>query len=556
MLAEPLKKAQKFITSGNLDKAESLCTKILKKDPLQTDALHLLGIIALNKKHFGTAIQSFSKALKVGPNHAANCYNLGVAYSSNGQSDLAVEYLKKATELRPDMACAHRDLCAALKEAGDFEQAVQFGRTAVTLTPEDPGANYNLAAALHEWRDFDAAFKYYKRADALLPNNPAILFDLAQVYLGRGETDLARECFHRVIEIYPKEIESYRQLMRLTSYKTPDHQDIARIKALENEAWLSDNDRTAVYFMLSKAYRDCGLHDEAFAYAMKGNKIQDRMHQFDPDEFADYISALIEFYTPERISELSKLGHTSSSPIFIVGTPRSGTTLTEQILCCHREVFGAGELDWVPRCVNALPDYLESSKEYPVCVGNMTHNAAATLASKYLRYLHSLASDEPRITDKMPGNFLHLGFIHMLFPNAQIIHCQREPRDACISMFLEYFPGVVSYSYDLYKLGAYYSQYLRIMKHWRSVLPEGTMLELNYESMVQNQEAETRGLLAFLDLQWDEACLTFHKKKRRVFTASHLQVTQPLYSSSVGRWKIYHKHLQPLEEGFKYQAKH
>ena len=134
-----------------------------------------------------------------------------------------------------------------------------------------------------------------------------------------------------------------------------------------------------------------------------------------------------------------------------------------------------------------------------------------------------------------------------------IIHCQREPRDACISMFLEYFPGVISYSYDLYKLGAYYSEYLRLMEHWRSVLPEGTMMELQYETMVEKQEEETRRMLAFLNLEWNEACLSFHKKKRRVFTASHLQVTKPLYSSSVQRWKKYQKYLQPLEDGFNYQ---
>ena len=556
MIAESLKKAQKFIASGNLAKAESLCTKILKKDPQQVDALHLLGIIALNKNQFEKAIQIFGRVLQITPNHAVNCYNLGIAYSANGQSDLAVKHLQTAIKLQPDMACAHRDLCAALKDCGNFERAVQAGRTAVTLAPKDPGANYNLAAALHEWRDFEAAFEYYKQADRLAPGNPTILFDLAQVYLGRGETDAARDCFRQVIKRYPREIESHRQLMRLSSYETPDHEDIARIKAMENETWLSNNDRTAIYFMLSKAYKDCGLYDEAFAYALKGNRIQDQEHQFNPDEFADYISALINFYTPERISELSKLGHQTKTPIFIVGTPRSGTTLTEQILCSHQDVFGAGELDWVTRCVNALPDYLESSKDYPACAENMTEKAAADLGSKYLRYLNSLASGQPRITDKMPGNFLHLGFIHILFPNAHIIHCQREPRDACISMFLEYFPGVVSYSYDLYKLGAYYSQYLRLMEHWWSVLPEDAMLELEYESMVQNQEAETRRLLAFLDLEWDEACLAFHKKKRRVFTASHLQVTQPLYSSSVGRWKIYQKHLQPLEEGFKYLPRH
>lgn len=553
MNLEPLKKAQKFINAGKLDKAEALCAKIIKRDPRQVDALQLLGVIALNKQQFNKAIQAFSQIIKIRSNNSTDYYNLGLAFHGNKQNEQAVEHLKKAIELQPNMACAYRDLCAALKDSNDYEQAIIAGRKAVNLTPQDPGANYSLASALHEWRNFEEAFEYYLKADKLAPNNPAVLFDLGQVYLGRGEKDKARNCFQRVIKIYPKEIESHRQLMRLTKYKDPDHEDIRRVKALEKETQLTVNERTAIYFMLSKAYQDCGLFDEAFNYAQKGNALQDQVHNYNPDVFAEYISSLIDFYTPERIHELSKLGNTSDTPIFIVGTPRSGTTLTEQILCCKQDVFGAGELDWVPRCVNALPGYLKSSSDYPACTSDMTKEAAADLSSKYLRYVNSLASGEPRVTDKIPGNFLHLGFIHILFPNAKIIHCQREPRDACISMFLEYFPGVVSYSYDLYKLGAYYSQYLRLMQHWQSVLPESTMLELQYESMVENQEVETRRLLDFLGLEWDEACLDFHKKKRRVFTASHLQVTKPLYSSSVGRWKKYEKHLAPLERGFNYQ---
>ena len=555
MIVESLKKAQKLIASGNLEKAALLCSKILKRDPHQTAALHLLGIIALNKQQFDNAIQTFNQIIKTIPDSASDHYNLGLAYHAKGKSEPAVKHLKKATELQPNLACAYRDLCAALKDINDFEQAVKAGRKAVSLIPKDPLANYNLAVALHEWRDFEGAFQYYQNADRLAPDNPRILFDLGQAYQGRGDKDNAKACFRRVIELYPKEIEAYRQLMSLNKYHDPDHEDIRRVKEFEKETWLSDDDRTAVYFMLSKACQDCSLFDDAFSYAQKGNVIQNQKHQFNPDEFADYISALIDFFTEERISKLSKLGSTSNTPVFIVGTPRSGTTLVEQILCCHQDVFGAGELNWIPRCINALPGYLKSAKGYPACAENMIADEVADLTAKYSRYLNSLASGEPRITDKMPGNFLHLGFIHILFPNARIIHCRREPRDACISMFLEYFPDGVSYSYDLYNLGAYYSQYQRLMEHWCSVLPEGTMLELEYESLVQNQEVETRRLLTFLDLEWDEACMAFHKKKRRIYTASQLQVTKPLYSSSVQRWKTYQKHLKPLEKGFSYQPK-
>lgn len=554
MLVDTFRKAQKLIASGKLDKAAALCKKSIKQDPNQLDVLHLLGIIALNKKQFDEAIKYFGKVLKTRPDHAVSHYNLGLAYRGSREKVLAVKHLKKATELQPDMAAAYTDLCAALIDIKEAEQAVAIGHMATNLTPQDPAANFNLGEALHEWRNFEDSFKYYQTANKQAPDDPTILFKLGNAYQGRGDSEKAMVCFRRIIELYPKEITAQCQLMGLNKYQDPNHEDIRHIKSLENKTGLSDDERTAIYFTLSKAYQNCNLLDDAFNYAQKGNQLQDKLRQFNPDEFADQISALINFYTPAKISELSKLGNLTNTPIFIVGTPRSGTTLTEQILCCHQDIFGAGELNWVSRCINALPGYLESSSNYPACVSDLTEKAVAELAPKYLSYLDSLASGEPRITDKMPDNFRHLGFIHTLFPNAKIIHCQREPRDASISMFLHHFPDGISYSCDLYKLGAYYSQYLRLMDHWRSVLPKGTMIEVKYESMVQNQETETRRLLAFLDLEWDETCLAFHKKKRRVFTASHDQVTKPLYSSSVERWKTYQKHLQPLEDGFNYQA--
>jgi len=555
MTTVALKKIQKLLAAGRLDQADQLCKKVLKRNPLQVDALHIQGIIALNRKHFDTAIQSLKKSLKINHNSAANHYNLSLAYHGNGKIDLALQHLRKTIELQPDMVYAHRDLCGILNELNDFERAIQAGMVAVKLAPQDASVNYTLATSLQGWRDFEGSFKYYQRANELLPDNPAILLSLAQTHLGRGETETAKKLFKRVIELHPKETEPYRQLMRLKKYDSPDHEDIRRIKAMQKEPWLTDDNRTAIYFMLSKAYKDCGLHDEAFDYAIQGNAIQDKKHRFDPDEFSDYITSLINYFTPERMKCLRQLGNDTNKPVFIVGTPRSGTTLTEQILCSHPDVFGAGELNWVSHCIDVLPSQLSSAQSYPTCLNDMTKSGTSELALKFLKYLELLASGEDRVTDKMPANFLHLGFINILFPNARIIHCQRDPRDACISMFFEYFPGVVTYSYDLYKLGAYYSQYLRLMDHWRTILPEGAMLEIEYESIVQNQEEETRRMLSFLELEWDEACLSFHEKKRRVFTASHLQVKKPLYSSSIDRWKKYQKHLQPLEDGFNSQPR-
>lgn len=547
-----ISKIQKLVNSGNFNSALSKCEKALVKTPHSPELLQLYGVICLNTRQFHSAVPPLKRVTTYNPNHAASQYNLGLAYHGTGEQLLAAKHFRKALQLNPELACAYRDLCAVLNDLKQFEGAVEAGKAAVKHSPYDAGSHYNLAAAFHGWRNFDASFSHYKEANRLQPDNPAILFDLAQVYLGRGEKNKAQRLFERVIELHPRQIESYRQLMRLKTYNSTDHEDVRKIRSFLDNKQLTSDEHTAILFILSKVYRDCGNFDEAFQYASEGNSIQDEIHSFNPEDFSKYVSILIEFFTPERIEKLSRLGHKTHMPIFIVGTPRSGTTLTEQILCSHPSVFGAGELEWVSACADSLNDFTNSSQSYPSCLLELSEHQADKLASKYIDYICSLSSGEPYVTDKMPANFLNIGLIHCLFPNARIIHCKREPRDACISMYLEYFPGVVPYSYDLYKLGAYYSQYQRLMEHWQSVIPTTSMTDLSYEDMINDHENQTRRLLEFLNLEWNESCLDFHKKQRRVFTASHLQVTQPIYSSSCGRWKQYAKFLQPLEDGFKY----
>jgi len=547
-----LQKAQTLITSGKFEKAESLCRKILKQDPHQPDALHLSGFIALQRKHYVRAIQAYEKALALKANEPNYHYNLGLAHLRSLQFDAAVTHLQKTVELQPELACAYSDLCLALTRAGNIESAIDAGRKAVSLLPEDAAAHNNLALAYDAWRDFEASFEHYLKAAELLPDRPSVQFDLGNVYVGRGDLEAARQCFRKVIQLQPNQLEAYGNLVRITKYSSPEHKDAHQLKAFLDQAQLSDDDRTTALFSLGKIYQDCSRYDEAFDYFQSGNQLQDKKHRFDPAKAAQVVSLLVDGCSSELFTEKRTIGNATETPVFVVGTPRSGTTLTEQILSSHPDVFGAGELHWVQEASSGLQEYLKTLTPYPRCLGELTAGAINELALKYLSYTHSLASGERRIVDKMPGNFVHLGLIHCLFPNARIIHCRREPRDACISMFCNYFPSGVPYSYDLYKLGAFYSQYERAMEHWRKVLPADALMEIDYESLVQNQEMESRRLVDFIRLEWHEDCLAFYKQKRRVNTASDTQVTRPMYSSSIGRWKHYEKHLQPLEEGFGY----
>ena len=398
--------------------------------------------------------------------------------------------------------------------------------------------------------DFETALHHYQQAAQLLPDHPSILYHLGNAYASRGDIGLARHCYLRVIDLCPNQVEPCTALVHVTDYTTTDHEDIYRLKTLSNQDCLNDENRTAIFFALAKVYQECGQYDEAFGYFEQGNQLQDNKYQYAPEEIADYVSSVINFCSRTLLAEKRRLGNSSEAPVFIVGMPRSGTTLVEQILSCHPEVFAGGELSWFGVMANALPDYLQTRTPYPDCLGLLTRKNVDDLASKYLYYIRTLAGKERMIIDKMPQNFLLLGLINILFPNARIIHCRRDPRDACVSLYCNWFPGGLAFSYNLYKLGAYYAQYQRIMAHWRTVLPAGQMMEVDYECMVNNQEAESRRLVEFLGLDWHDACLDFHNKKRRVYTSSSLQVTKPMYSSSIGRWRAYAKYLQPLEHGF------
>lgn len=547
-----LQKAQKLINSGKLDKAASLCAKILETEPRQPDALHLIGLIALRKGHHDRAVRVISQAVKSRPNNALFHYNLGLAHQRTFQFDQAIRCFQQAIRLKPDLGDAYSDLCLVLRESGDIEKAIEAGKRALMLMPESPAAHYNLGIAYEAWKDFEAGLKHYKEAARLLPNHADIQFDLGCAYLGLGDTSNARRCFRKVTDLDPGRFEPYRHLARITDYTSPDHEDVSRLRNLLGRDGLKDDDRSELFFTLGKIYQDCSLYDDAFSCFRQGNELQDDKLRFDEEALIRDVTSVINFCTRDMFGDKHLPGNPSKTPVFIVGTPRSGTTLTEQILSSHSEVFGAGELDWFARVENAMPGYLDASTPYPECMRALKEEHIGELTRKYLQYGHSLASGHRKIIDKMPGNFMRLGLIHLFFPEAKIIHCRREPRDACISMYCQLFPGRLPYSYDLFKLGVYYAQYQRIMAHWRSVLPAGSMIEVDYESMVLDQETESRRLVEFLGLEWDDACLSFYKQNRLVQTASNLQVRKPVYSDSVGRWKNYRKYLAQLEKGFQY----
>jgi hypothetical protein len=271
---------------------------------------------------------------------------------------------------------------------------------------------------------------------------------------------------------------------------------------------------------------------------------------FDPWLHRLEMDALMNIYSPEFMARMPRASIRSERPVFIVGMVRSGTSLVEQILASHPAVYGAGELPDIIQTVLSLHTVLGTEQHYPQCLSKLTQEKTDWLAQQYLGHLASLSPDAARVIDKMPGNFMHLGFIELLFPGARIIHCMRDPLDTCLSAYFQDFSRTHQYSYDLSNLGAFYREYLRVMQHWREVL-KLPMLEVRYEELVANQEAVTRRMVEFCGLEWDERCMQFHKAKRYVATASYDQVRQPLYNKSAGRWKHYERFLEPLRKGLR-----
>jgi hypothetical protein len=326
--------------------------------------------------------------------------------------------------------------------------------------------------------------------------------------------------------------------------------DLERMKLILATQKLPLADASQLNFAIANIRNRAGAPDEAFEYFRKGNALRRQLfHEeggaFFPEKNRAWVDDMIKTCTPEFFQRVRGFGLDTDVPIFIVGMPRSGTSLVEQILSSHPTVFGCGELTDIADLADSLPGRMNSTEGFHACLAKIDKGVTRDIANTYLSKVQQLASRPvARTTDKMPGNCMQLGFLTTLFPRAKILHTSRHPLDTCISCFFQYFRGL-PYTWDLEDLGHFYSQYLKLMEHWRKVLPVPIM-EVRNEELVEDPEGMTRRLLEFCGLEWDPHCLNFHENTRAVRTVSLVQVRKPIFKSSVGRWRRYEKHLQPL----------
>jgi len=452
----------------------------------------------------------------------------------------AVAAFEKVLALRPDFVGALNNMGSALYKLGRPELALRYYERAAALAPGNASAQYNCATALVALQRHEEAALRYKKALAINPNYAQAHAGLGNTHFYRGAVDEARRAYERAIALSPHTPAYYRLLTQAKTFTAGDPVIAALESMAKEETSYSHSDQVELHFALAKLYADLGQAERGFSHLAKGNALKRALLPYDEAGALEEMHHAAQIFTPALILAKQGLGDPSDVPVFIVGMPRSGTTLVEQILASHPQVFGGGEL-------SAFDDALgEISAAGPFDARTADESDFQRLGARYLAKLLPMAPGAKRITDKLPGNFRAAGLIHLALPKARIIHVRRDPLDTCFSCYSMLFQDGLEFSYELGELGRYYKAYAALMDHWRAVLPQEAMLEIQYEDLVGNIETGARRLVEFCALSWDERCLRFHETKRGVQTASSLQVRQPLFSSAIGRWRPYAAGLGPL----------
>jgi tetratricopeptide (TPR) repeat protein len=535
---------------GQLEQAIAYYQKSLELNPNFVDAYYNLGAIFQDKKQNDEAISCYQKALQINPTDVDAYYNLGRVLQEKGQVDEAIACYQKALQLNPDLPDAYNNLGAALQEKGQVDEAIVCCQKALQLNPDLPDAYNNLGAALREKGQVDEAIACYQKALQLNPDLPDAYNNLGDAIQTKGQVDEAVACFRKALQLKPDSAGVLVNLVRSERLSYNNSKELFKLVKKLNKHDMSENDSIKVYFAMGKLCDNLNMFKESFEYYRFGNALKRTQVEFNIDSQVDYLSRIRKTFSADFIEHRKSWGSNSEMPIFIFGMPRSGTTLVEQIIASHPDVYGGGELQFFIQMEQKLPSILKVDELYPECLNFIDDKTAYDMAELYIkgtREIAGLSKDFTRITDKNPFNFHHLGLISLLFPKASFIHCQRHPLDTCISIYFQNFATGNHFAYDLSELGQYYREYLRLMNHWRTVLPI-RIFELKYEDIVQQQEKISRKLVEFCGIEWDPACLDFYKNDRPVLTASSWQVHQPIYTTSCGRWKNYEQFLDTLKE--------
>ena len=567
-----------LLNAGKLEEAKNYASELIKKYPNDFLIFNILGIcLAKQNKHIAS-VENFEQSIKLKPNFMEGYFNLGNAHNNSGNPDKAVNCFKKALEIKPDYIEAQNNLGNVLFELGKTKESILCFKKALEIKPDFAMAYYNLGRAFKKIAKLEDSITCYEKAIKIKPDfenaylnlgtifsqlnkinqaiacyesaikiNPnfAIAFNnLGGLFVGLGNFQKAILYYNRAIKINPYLATAHRQLSNATKYNV-NHPHIKDMKKIIAQPDINDEQKMHLSFGLGKALEDTRDYDGAFKYLLEGNQLKRKTINYSINDDIKIFENFKKIFEKKLFKKITEYGNKEEMPIFIVGMPRSGTTLVEQILSSHTKVFAAGELNDLNDLIihyffsESKINFFKNLQEYnPLIFGK--------LGNAYLANIKKLSPGSKHIVDKMPMNFKWIGLIKLSLPNAKIIHCVRDAKDNCVSIFKNFFSTTGNeYAYNLVELGKYYNLYRDLMRHWRSVLP-GTIYDISYETLIKKQKQETKKLLDFCGLEWDDSCMQFHKNNRFIGTASAVQIRQPIYVNSIKSWKRYERKIKVL----------
>jgi tetratricopeptide (TPR) repeat protein len=537
----------KLYSSGLFLEALSSINLLISEYPNESLLFNISGACYSETNQINLAIEKFQQAIKIKPDYAEAYYNLGVAYQKNDHLNDALNNYEKAIELKHSYPQAHNNVGLINLNIGKLDLAVTSLEWAVAYSPNYAEAHNNLGAAFLEQMLYEKAMEQYEKAININPSYAIALNNLGISCEVMGLRDNARINYDKAILINPNYSEAHRNLSSIKTYTEKDSQ-VIQMESLYLNDNLCSADKINLTFALARVHEDLKNTKDFFKYLNEGNKLRRKELNYSFESSKKLQGALI------NVSKLSSVISNSSiskspikkRPIFIIGMPRSGSTLVEQIISNHNKVYGAGELNNFKSVINPLLENIINGNSE-----KLSNNDLLSIRKEYLSSLAHLSIKEAIFTDKMPLNFEYIGFIIKAFPEAKILHIKRDARAVCFSIYKNYFSSKgISWGYDMIDLVSFYGLYTETMEKWHKLFPN-KIYDISYEKLTTNQKTETEKILKFCDLDWYKNCINFHKNTRAVKTASHSQVRRKMYQGSSEVWKQYKSYLQPLIDGLK-----
>ena len=534
-----------YVSEKEYEEGKRHYNDIIQIEPRHVDAQLGLGGICIATKDYAQALhyyqQVFSRddiALQGSSHLWPHVLEWAILCRLEGLYTKADELLDDLIALNPQNTKAWHQKGVLYEELGALQESERYFRHAHTLAPENHAVHTSLGTLYKRMGEYKKAEHHFKVALSLEPSKTSAHNNLGNLYNTTGAFELAQECYRRAIVEVPSFYDAYRHLAQVKKFRHHEDADLLMMEKARTEYQEDSDSVMQLSFALGKAYDDLGIPEQAFPHLLKGNALKRSTFSFSMQTENEKCDALISYFdTP-----VSSTGYTSDQPIFILGMPRSGTSLCEQILASHSQVFGGGELN----AMGVVRQQVQRStkKGFPFGLSELHEDEFSALGELYVQKLNAVGQGR-YITDKLPNNFLMIGFIKKILPNAKIIYCRRDPRDNGLSLFLRYFVGFQGFAYSLEEIGEYLVMHHRLMEHWLKLFSDSIFV-LDYEELVANQEEMTKKLIAYCGLPYEESMAEFYKTKRGVATASAMQVRSPVYRSSVQKWRIYEKELQPM----------